>query len=67
MPFGASILLMVYMIFIKKKNKNKNKWWARALLGLALCGSVRVGVYAVRSVVQTATAVYVLAESRGGD
>ena len=25
MPFGASILLMVYMILIKNKNKNKNK------------------------------------------
>ena len=24
MPFGASILLMVYMILIKNKNKNKN-------------------------------------------
>ena len=23
MPFGASILLMVYMILIKNKNKNK--------------------------------------------
>ena len=25
MPFGASILLMVYMILIKNKNKNKQE------------------------------------------
>ena len=29
MPFGASILLMVYMILIKNKNKNKYSYlWA---------------------------------------